>query len=140
MPRFSIIIATTIALACTPGCSSEPNPSNDDDSNEEKDSGDGKVHPPPNGQHVSEDAACSALLAAQDARIKSLQCAITTRTCPALLRTVFTTACMEYDQGSVNGCIEHYKGKTTCDGLEEGIAECVVTPYPGSEPAGCPSP
>jgi hypothetical protein len=102
------------------------------------DGGDGKLHPPGNGQHVSEATACDALSMAQDARNQALQCAATSRPCPTLLRVVFTTPCMEYDQGSVQGCLDYYDAQPTCDALSAAVVDCVITPFPGTEPNGCP--
>jgi hypothetical protein len=137
--RLTVSVALTILLSFAPGCGSDDShksaPPDD-----ETEAGDGKIHPPPNGTHVSETEACEALLTAQEAKIKALTCSITTRTCPALLRAVFITQCMEYDDGSVQGCIAHYKQQVTCDGLSTAIDECLVTPYPGTEPKGCPTP
>jgi hypothetical protein len=130
-------LALALVLACSLSCGSEDRKETVPP-DEEEDAGDGKVRPAPNGQHVGEATACDALLGAQDSKIKSLQCSITTRTCPALLRVVFATKCLEYDDGSVQGCIAHYKKETTCDGLENAINECEVTAYPGTEPKGCP--
>ena len=62
----------------------------------------------------------------------------TSPTCPSLLRADFGTACMEYDQGSVEGCIDHYNDAKTCDTLALNADDCRITPYPGTEPTGCP--
>jgi hypothetical protein len=100
--------------------------------------GDGKYHPEGNGQHISEAAACEALKTEQENKRLATGCPGTTRPCPDLLRAVFSTECMEYDQGSVQGCIDHYNKATTCEGIGKAIDECVVTPFLDSAPAGCP--
>jgi hypothetical protein len=100
---------------------------------------DGKYHPTPNGQHVSEKAACDQLTNEQGKLLLGLGCVGTGQTCPAFLRSQFTTACMEYDQGSVDGCIAYYNQQNSCNALKNAIDTCVVTPYPGTEPAGCPT-
>jgi hypothetical protein len=97
---------------------------------------DGRVHPTPNGVHISETQACDTLQTAFRNHAMSLGCSSTTRLCPEFLRAEFGTACMEYDQGSVAGCVEYYQGLTQCAELDPAM--CVVTPYPGTEPAGCP--
>ncbi len=104
------------------------------------DAGDGKYHPEGNGEHITEDAACQALADAQSSIALNAGCVATSRPCPDLLRAVFGTACMEYDQGSVQGCIDYYAEQTTCGALTSSFDECVVTPFPGTEPAGCPAP
>ena len=131
--------ALTILMTFAPGCGSEDT-HGADPPEETNDAGDPKIYPEPNGQHVGEEAACDALLAGQESRILALGCSITTRTCPSLLRVMFVTACLEYDDGSVQGCIAHYKAQSTCEALSDAIANCVVTAYPGTEPNGCPPP
>lgn len=102
------------------------------------DASDGRYHPPANGVHVSEEAACKALTDEHGKRLIALQCTGTTHLCPEFLRAQFTTACLEYDEGSVQGCIAYYGEATTCDELRKAIDDCAITPYPGTEPKGCP--
>jgi hypothetical protein len=100
--------------------------------------GDGKYHPPGNGQPMTELDACNALNGAQDADHTALGCVSTTRSCPELIRVQFGTECQQYDQGSVQGCVDYYAKATTCADLNTAINDCVVTPIEGSAPAGCP--
>ena len=102
------------------------------------DGGDGKYHPPGNGVPMSEADACNALSQAMDADNTALMCPSTTRPCPALLRAEFTTSCLQYDQGSVQGCVAYYAAAMACDSLAAAIAACAVTPIDGSAPKGCP--
>jgi hypothetical protein len=104
------------------------------------DAGDGRYRPAPSGEHVTEKVACEALANAQEGRRAALAgCTITQPLCPSPLRTEFSTQCMEYDGGSVDGCIAYYgEHSATCDDLKTAIDFCVITPYPGTEPAGCP--
>jgi hypothetical protein len=102
------------------------------------DAGDDKYRPAPNGTHITEKEACEALVKKQDSRLFDLSCVGTGPTCPSFLRAQFQTACMEYDKGSVDGCIAYYDEQTTCDALKEAFDACLITPYPGTEPAGCP--
>lgn len=90
---------------------------------------DGRYHPPSNGQHETEADACSALSTAYGARFKALSCVGTTRGCPDFLQSQFGTDCHEYDQGTVQGCIDYYGKQTTCDDLRTSIDRCAVTPY-----------
>ena len=62
----------------------------------------------------------------------------TTRTCPEFLRAQFSKQCLQYDQGSVQGCIDYYNDKKSCADLSKGINDCAVTPLAGTEPKGCP--
>lgn len=100
---------------------------------------DGKVHPPGNGQHQAEALACKALLDAQSARGLALSCTLTTRPCPTLIQIMAGgEPCLEFDQGSAQGCVDHYNQQTTCDDLAKAIDACVVTSFSNSAPAGCP--
>jgi hypothetical protein len=99
--------------------------------------GDGKVHPAPNGTHATEQAACAELEAAQTKYTTSLSCLATLRPCPDLLRVMSSATCLEYDEGSVKGCIAYYASQTTCDAVTAAIDACVVTSYPGTTSAGC---
>jgi hypothetical protein len=100
------------------------------------DAGDGKVHPAPNGVRISETDACGTIETALLNRGLTLGCSMTVRPCPQLLRAQFTTACMQYDQGTVSGCASYFDALSSCAGLDSEA--CVVIPYPGTEPAGCP--
>lgn len=102
------------------------------------DAGDGRYYPPANGVHTTQDAACQALATAQETKRTMLGCVATTRMCPELLTFEFVTPCLEYDQGSVQGCVDHYNKQTTCTDYKAAVKDCVVTAYPGTEPAGCP--
>lgn len=118
-----------------PGCGAPADPGNDGGA----EGGDGKVHPPGNGHHESEAAACDALNKAQDAHNTTLMCASTSRPCPSLIQVqAGGAACLEYDQGSVQGCVDYYGTASTCDTLATAIASCEVISFPGSAPKGCP--
>jgi hypothetical protein len=141
MRRIQLAIATAALLLVVPGCGSETKESNGESSSGDPiEAGDGRYRPLGNNTHVSEAAACDALSKAQGSRVQALGCNITTRTCPALLRVEFLVACMEYDEGSVQGCIDYYQTKKNCTDLKAAIDDCVVTAFPGTEPNGCPMP
>lgn len=132
----ALIAFPLAALLFFAGCSDE---TRSIEENEVKgDAGPQRHKPQPNGMRISEDAACTALENAQTAKTQALQCLITLRTCPSLVRVDYPTACLEYDQGSVDGCVAYYNASTTCDDLKTRINDCLVSAYPGSEPAGCP--
>ena len=99
---------------------------------------DGKFHPMGNGTAESETDACSALTHAASSLALSLGCISTTPTCPDFLRSEFTTACLQYDEGSVQGCISYYGMAKTCDALSTSVSNCAVMPMAGSAPKGCP--
>ena len=97
---------------------------------------DGRVRPEPNGVHITEAEACDALQTAY--KEKAMACAgqnVTVRTCPNFVKALYDPDCVEFDQGSVQGCVEHYQSVQCELRTEDGG---VATVYPGSEPAGCP--
>jgi hypothetical protein len=98
---------------------------------------DGKLHPEPNGVAISEEEACNLLQGTFQQRVTDLGCGSTTvRTCPGFVRVTYDPDCVQYDQGSVQGCVDHWNSITFCEKLVED--DCVATVYPGTEPAGCP--
>ncbi|HVY45609.1 MAG TPA: hypothetical protein VHB21_07000 [Minicystis sp.] len=99
--------------------------------------GDGKVHPTPNGKAEAEAAACQTLVGEIEAQFQSLACVGTTRQCPDFVRSQFG-ACLEYDEGTVQGCADYYAMQTSCDALATAIDGCVIAPIDGSEGSGCP--
>lgn len=90
-----------------------------------------------NGQHITEAAACETLVDAQEARAIELGCLMTMRICPTFLRVMTGEACVEYDEGSVQLCIERYNAASSCDNLAEAIDECTVNFYPDTQSADC---
>lgn len=130
------LLATAVALLSIAGCSDETR--SIEENNTQSDAGPQRFKPAPNGVRMPENDACNALLNARESKTLALQCIITAPACPSLLRADYPTACLEYDQGSVNGCTAYYNAATTCDDLKARIADCLVSAYPGSEPAGCP--
>ena len=99
---------------------------------------DGKVHPAGNGQRESQTDACDALSQAQSARVTALSCIATTQPCPDLIVAMGGQSCLQYDQGSVEGCAAYYAQQTTCAALTAAFADCEVTAFAGSAPTGCP--
>lgn len=122
------------------GCGGAESASAASSSSGPSDAGDGRVHPPGDGTHVSEASACETLKGAQAMRRLELSCTGTSRICPDALRAEFATECLEYDQGSVQGCLAYYNEAKTCDDLSKAINDCAVTSFAGSQPKGCPAP
>ncbi len=102
------------------------------------DADDGKFHPPGNGTPVSEATACATLTDAQTAHFMDLKCASTTRICPDFLRAQSAMECLQYDEGSINGCLQYYSAATTCEALSAAAGTCVVATIANSAPKGCP--
>lgn len=100
---------------------------------------DGKFHPPTNGTPVAEDAACRTLRDALESKLTSLQgCVMTLRTCPSLVQIVGGEPCLEYDQGTVQGCVTYYQEATSCDDLKSRADTCAFEAIAGTAPNGCP--
>jgi hypothetical protein len=98
---------------------------------------DGRFHPEPNGVHISEAEACDLLREAFNTKVQDLECfPSTVRTCPNFLRVPYDPDCAEYDQGSVQGCIDFFNDIWRCELLVEDA--CVLTLYPETAPSMCP--
>lgn len=110
----------------------------DEGDNTTGDPGDGKYRPPSSGEHTTEAIACNALVDAHSKQLVALGCSGTSRICPNMLRTEFAESCLEYDKGSVDGCVAYYKMQASCADLATALDACVITAYEGSAPAGCP--
>jgi hypothetical protein len=99
---------------------------------------DGKFHPPTNGVAESESAACAAISTAIGNDRSNLQCVGTLPTCPDLVVGVSGQTCAQYDQGSIQGCVDYYSKGTTCADLNTRITNCVYAAIAGSAGKGCP--
>ncbi len=103
--------------------------------------GDGKFHPPANGTPMSEEAACEALRDALQSELQSFQasgCVMTLRTCPSLVQTIGGEPCLQYDQGTIQGCVTYYQDSASCDELKTRSDSCAFEAIAGSAPGGCP--
>lgn len=125
------MLATIALTALVAACGTE-------DPTPEQPGDDGKYHAPASGEHTTETLACSSLVDGHGKQMLSLGCISTSRTCPGFLRTQFGADCLEYDKGSVDGCLAYFKTMTTCQDLSAALDGCVITSYPGTAPAGCP--
>jgi hypothetical protein len=100
--------------------------------------GDGRYRPAKNGVPVAEATSCSELSSALESARTRLSCTMTTPTCPSLVRTkVGGEACLQYDEGTIDGCAEHYRESGDCDELKSRFDDCVIAAIVGSAPAGC---
>jgi len=99
---------------------------------------DGKLRPPPSGERMAEASACSALSDAHSKALLGAGCVGTVRTCPTLLRLQSGAECLQYDKGSLDGCIAHINEQTMCSDIAGAIDDCIVYAYADSAPAGCP--
>ncbi len=122
-------ILLVAALLVVSGCGPDEVPAPPDD---------GKIRPPPSGERVSEDVACTAFSDAHSKALLAKGCVGTGSTCPSLLRVQSKADCLEYDKGSLDGCIQHINMQTTCDGISAALNACIVYAYADSAPAGCP--
>jgi hypothetical protein len=100
---------------------------------------DGKVHPEGDGVRQSEADACAALSAGIDAAFAKLGCVATSQLCPSLIQVTASGAtCLQYDRGSVQGCVAYFGEQTSCEALTAALGNCVPASFAGSAPAGCP--
>jgi hypothetical protein len=127
-----VLVAAPIALLSLLACGSDSGSGSGGGGGD-----DGKYHPDPNGQSTTEDAACNALNDAYESKLLGLKCAGTTAVCPSYLSSQFGD-CLEYDLGTVQGCVAYYDKATTCDELQTNFKDCAVSPISGSDGKGCP--
>jgi hypothetical protein len=101
--------------------------------------GDGKFHPPTNSKKISEAAACEAVAKIIDKVAADLQCLpYTAQTCPSMLRSLYMPHCMQYDEGTVKGCVDFYNKFTKPDDCSRLLPDsCVLVGYPDTAPNGC---
>src|SRR5262245_2591673 len=86
--------------------------------------GDTRYRPATNGVAAPRAASCSSLSTAVANAHKKL-CAsgvYTAPTCPGDPGN----ACMSFDQGTVNGCVDYYSGASSCDDVGKRQSNCVV--------------
>jgi hypothetical protein len=96
----------------------------------------GLVTPDANGTPISESAACSAVLDGLTAARARLSCASDggPLACPAYIRPPGGTRCLQYDKGTVDGCVAIIASYKSCAELES--KPCIVTALAQTEP-GC---
>jgi hypothetical protein len=98
---------------------------------------DGKYHPTANGKAESEADACTALSAAIDMDRSNLSCVGTSPTCPSLVQAGSGQTCAQYDQGTIQGCVDYFAKATTCQDISTRIDDCVFVAISGSAGKGC---
>jgi hypothetical protein len=122
----SLSFVAALSLVALIGCSSE----------EEGKSG--PFAPPANGVPMGEKAACELLQTADLDRREELGCGPSTvPSCPGYLRKN-REPCLQYDQGTVQGCAAYISGLGTCEAVAGW--KCVVQEITGSAGLGCPAP
>jgi hypothetical protein len=85
----------------------------------------------------SEGDACKALSQAASAKFLALGCVSTTAACPDLLQAETGTPCLQYDAGSVEGCVTLFDQQSSCAALSDATQSCVPYYFTGSAPNGC---
>jgi hypothetical protein len=99
---------------------------------------DGKFHPPADGTPVAEAAGCEDLRGTLTDLGLELGCVTTLPTCPGFVRTVGGADCLQYDAGTIDGCIAYYGEAADCDDLLARAGDCAFEAIADSAPAGCP--
>jgi hypothetical protein len=98
---------------------------------------DGRFRPEPSGVAIDEADACGRLLDAAENVRGELQCVLTLRTCPDLVRLPAGQDCLTYDEGTIDGCVAYFEASADCDDLKARLESCVYAPIEGSAPSGC---
>lgn len=81
--------------------------------------------PKGNGQAVSEGEACERIIGALDAHALELGCAITHPLCPQYLRQSTGGACYDYDEGTIDSCVDFIGKYQSCEDFRR--RPCIVT-------------
>lgn len=100
----------------------------------------GAIQPDASGGVLNEAEACQMLLAAIQDRASTppLDCDVSELTCPELIRTAGSQACLQFDEGSVTACVGVVESYELCTDFE--TKPCIVTALPGTMSAGCTPP
>ena len=88
------------------------------------DAGDGRFHPPKNGQAIAAADACTEIAAKVSAKFQALSCPYTAPQCPSFPSA--QTKCAQYDEGTVSGCVADYEKQTDCAGLRAAVTDCAI--------------
>lgn len=124
------LILTTgfLALAALAACSAK----DDDADTSQKDTEKGlePYEPAGNGVHTSEAEACQRMIQALDQRASELGCVITYPSCPHYLRQSTNGACYEYDEGTIDSCVDFISKYPACEDFKR--RPCVVAYFPES--------
>ncbi|MCC6214890.1 MAG: hypothetical protein IT376_08485 [Polyangiaceae bacterium] len=116
--------AALVAVACTPT----------EETGDVIDSRRGTYQPPGSGAAVGEDAACSAIVAAEDQQSTKLHCgALTRAACPGYIRPAGGD-CFDYDQATVDACVAYIFEYDRCTDFEQ--RRCILTAIPRASCGG----
>jgi len=75
----------------------------------------GAVQPDAGGKRVDEATACEALATAEASARKDLSCPAAARSCPESIRPAGGADCFQYEQASIDGCVDLFSTFTTCE-------------------------
>ena len=126
---FGLMLCGLLAPACSSNPDSTPNSAGTDNP---------PLIPQKNGVRMSESDACDALQGAYQQAVPSLQCTATAASCPDFIRAKVEGAvpCLQYDQGTIQGCAEYYATYASCSDLD--CRPCEIAYFQSSAPDGCP--
>lgn len=128
---FTVLCGSSLLLAC-----GEPETSAFQLTSGSGGSVDTRFFPPANQVRTTEADACQKIYDALIDRQLTIKCVGTVQQCPGMVRSLYGTACQEYDAGTVAGCVAYFGKATTCEELNP--EQCVLVAYPESAPKGCP--
>jgi hypothetical protein len=75
----------------------------------------GAIQPDAGGALVDEATACQTLTTAEANARKDLSCPAVARTCPDYIRPAGGADCFQYEQVSLDGCVDLFGSFTTCE-------------------------
>ncbi len=105
----------------------------------------GAVQPDAGGTLVDEATACAALTSAESSARKDLHCPAAAHTCPEYVRPAGGADCFQYEQASLDGCVDLFSSFTTCEDfalhpcLLSAVSKCDSTGGGEAGAGGAPS-
>lgn len=99
---------------------------------------DGKFHPTSDGSPVDEAPACESMRDQLTTVALDLGCVSTFETCPGFVRSVGGAECLQYDGGTIDGCVAYFGEAADCDDIKARAESCAFEAIADSAPGGCP--
>ncbi len=85
----------------------------------------GAIQPDAGGQLRDEVTACETLTTAEASARKDLGCPAVARSCPDYIRPAGGADCFQYEQASLDGCVELFRSFTSCEDF--ALHPCLVS-------------
>ena len=94
----------------------------------------GAVQPDAGGKLVAETPACDALTGAEAKARKDLGCPALAHACPEYIRPAGGADCFQYDQASLDGCVDLFSSFISCEDFT--LHPCIVSAVSKCDSAG----